>query len=829
MSASVQTRTRVLPAAVLLVAALVVGLLALPGRAADADRCGSHPWCDRSLSPDARAALLQKAMTLDEEIQLLGGDVHNQGPHTAKTFAIPRLGIPAIYLTDGPVGVRQGSATAMPIPLALAASFDPDLARLHGATIATEARDKGNDLVFAPTVNILRNPQDGRSYESYGEEPYLTAQTTVSWIRGAQSEGVIADVKHFAANNQEGQVGVPPGTGVEGSRLLVNVIVSERTLREVYFPHFEAAVKQGHVGSIMCSYNRINGSFGCESHHNLKQVLRTEWGFKGIALADFGAAHDTARNLNNGLDFEPSGLPFTLDSYNPEQIRAALAAGQVSRATIDLHVRRMLRTFFAFGVFDRAAYRNNDTQIPKRQDNLIAEHIEEQAITLLKNSGHTLPLRHPRSIAVIGPYADRFVTGGGSGTVIPFDPTTVLAGIRARAKGIKVTYDDGSNITRAAAVARAADVAVVVVGDVESEGDDKACIGLNCANDAESSAALLLLESKNCAQVSCPVNGTREDALVSAVAAANRKTVVVLQTGSAVLTPWRNQVPAILEAWYPGQAGGTAVARVLFGDVDPGGRLPVTFPASAAQLPTAGDPSSYPGAAEQETYKEGLDVGYRWYDAHHLTPAYPFGAGLSYTTFRYSGLRLHTGIPHSQRVAYATVDITNTGTRTGTAVPQLYISKPATPALPQPVRQLVGYAKVNLPPGRTRRVTFPLNDRSFASWSDGWTVVPGCYRFAAGASSRDLPTTASLGREELCGGLQLPTSGSFTLPLPPHATSVLLPDTSTLPRRTVDTDRPEQLATTGGRAGVATVGLLLLLGALAWRRLAGIKDIRLDV
>jgi beta-glucosidase len=811
-------------AAVAAGAVAVLGLAPAHAAPAPAGRCGAvaqRPWCDRSLSPDRRAALLQAAMTMDEEITLLGGNTAGEAPHTGASFAIDRLGIPAVYFSDGPVGPRQGAATAMPIPLALAAGFDPALAVAHGAEIADEVKKKGNDVVFAPTVNILRNPQGGRSYEAYGEEPYLVGQTAVGWIDGAQAQGVIGDVKHFAGNNQEGQLGVPPITAVNGSRMAVNAVIDERTLREVYLPHFEAAVKQADVGSIMCSYNRLNGPYACESSPLLQQVLQRDWGFKGIVLSDYGAAHNTADNLNHGLDFEPSGAALTKLSYNPQQIQAALTTGQVTRATLDLHVRRMLRTFFAYGVFDRAGYRNDDAQIDKRAHNAVAQHVEEQAITLLKNRGNLLPLSTAkvRSIAVIGPYADRFVTGGGSGTVTPFHATTVLAGLRARVgKGVTITYADGSDQAAAAAAAKAADVAVVVVGDVESEGADKDCIGLNCTSDLAASQSVLFLQGSSCLQQSCPLNGSDQDGLVTRVAAANPRTVVVLQTGAPVLTPWRDQVPALLEAWYPGQAGGTALARVLFGDVDPGGRLPATFPASADQLPTAGDPQAYPGVAETETYKEGLLVGYRWYDAHHLTPAFPFGAGLSYTTFQYSGLTVTAGRPGTQDVATATVRVTNSGRRTGTAVPQLYLAKPATAELPQPVRQLAGYAKVSLRPGQSALVRFPLNDRSFASWTTrGWAITPGCFGLAAGASSRDLPTHAVVGRGATCGSaLRLAATGAFGTPLPPVATVSLVQ--AAAPVRAVSARPGRGLAATGLAAPVAAAGLALVALALVARR-----------
>jgi beta-glucosidase len=715
-------------------------------------------------------------MTEDEEITLVGGDQHGNAPHTGATYAIPRLGLRAIYLTDGPVGPRQGTATAMPIPMALAATWSPQLAYDHGGVIGTEARDKGNDFVFGPTVNIMRTPEGGRTYEAYGEDSYLVARTTLGWIEGAQAAGEIATVKHFVANNQEGQYGAPPIAAVDGGRQLVDVNVAERTLREVYFPQFEAAVKQGNVGAVMCSYNRVNGSYACENHHTLQQVLEGDWGFKGIVLSDYGASKDTAGNMNNGLDFVPDEGQFD-SSYNPNLIQLALADGQVSRATLDAHVLRILRTLFAYGVFDRPGYPNDDSQIPVAADEHAAERIEERAITLLKNRG-ILPLRPGiKKIAVIGPYANLFVTGGGSGQVTPRDVVTALQGITARAgKHVTVTYTDGSDQTAAATAAKSADVAVVVVGDVQSEGQDKSCPGLNCSSDLSDDEGMAITGTPPCSGASCPANGTDEDGLISSVAGAQKHTVVVLETGGPVLTPWRDQVPAILEAWYPGQEGGTAIARVLFGDADPGGRLPATFPADASQLPTAGSQAQYPGLGTEEYYSEGVFVGYKWFDAHHLKPAFPFGYGLSYTTFRYGPLSVRTA-PGADRVATATIGVTNTGSRSGIAVPEVYMSKPATSALPQPARQLVAYDSVEVPAGRTVRVSFPLNDRSFASWvSSGWRIVPGCYRLAAGPSSRVLPSAATIARGARCpgSGAGLGTAGDFTLPLPSTASASLI-------------------------------------------------------
>jgi beta-glucosidase len=702
-----------------------------------------RPWCDIALSADQRAQLLEARMTTTEKIDFLNGI--RPGPHTGASFAIPRLGIPTIYYTDGPVGPRQGIATAMPTPMAVAATFDPSDAFASGNEIGTEAREKGNEVVFGPTVNIMRTPQGGRTFEAYGEDPFLVAATTVGWIDGAQSAGVMADVKHFAANNQEGQIGAAPIFGVDGSRVLVDARVSQRVLHEVYFPQFEAAVKQAHVASVMCSYNRINGTYACENSWLLKQTLKGQWGFKGYVLSDYGAAHNTVANLNGGLDFEPSfAVPVPqLSSYYAPEIEAALTAHQVSMATIDEHVFRILRTWFQFGVFDRPVYTDDESVINRRADAEVAERVEQDAIVLLKNDADLLPLDPSKvgSVAVIGPYADRFITGGGSGDVTPSAKVTALAGIERQLSGTGTTvrYASGSSTAAAVAAAKASNVAVVVVGDVESEGQDKSCVDLNCNSDRADTA---VPSGTYSCDGSCPPNGSNEDALISAVAAANHRTIVVLETGAPVLTPWRSQVAGLLEAWYPGQAGGTAIARVLFGAADPRGRLPVTFPNSAAQLPTAGSPAKYPGVGIEESYQEGLDIGYRWYAAHHFVPAYPFGYGLSYTRFGLSGMRLRSVGSGDGTVATVSVRVTDLGRRAGRAVPELYLSLPGTAARPEPPLQLAGYRGVELEPGGSATVTFNLDARSLANYVTGaarWEDASGCFAARVGSSATSLP------------------------------------------------------------------------------------------
>jgi beta-glucosidase len=712
----------------------VLGLLALGGAvvllapaAHGAGRCGDHPWCDTALSPDARAGLLLQALTPDEKIGLLAGDDFTgvcacyPGSHTGTEDGVSRLNVPPVYFSDGPVGPRQGQTTAMPIPMALAATFDRRLAVAHGAVIGDEARHKGNDVVFGPTVNIMRTPLAGRTFEAYGEDPYLDSQMAVGWIRGLQAQGVIADVKHYAANNQEGdsplanaggpgQLLGPPS--VEGNRMLVDERIDERTLREIYLPHFEAAIKQGHAGTVMCAYNHVNGTYACENDHLIHEILEKEWGFQGMVLADYGAAHDAGASLRGGLDFEPwPGM-----AYGPLQVRLALTSGQGTQAQVDEHVRRYLRTLFASGVFDRAAYADNDAYIDKAAHARTAQGIEESAITLLENRRSTLPLHATKTIAVIGAAATTFTTGGGSGNVKPFAFHDPLTAIKARARGSQVVYDDGSDAARAATVAKGADVAIVFAADYQSEGSDRSCLTLEC-----------------------PMVHGDQDGLIEAVAAAQPKTVVVLETGGPVLTPWRDKVAGLLEAWYPGQEGGPAIARVLFGDADPGGRLPATFPRSEADLPTAGDPEAYPGVGETVTYKERLLVGYRFYDAKAKQPAYPFGFGRSYTRFRFSKLTLRR---RGSTVKIA-LTVRNAGRRTGWAVPQVYVTQP--PDAGEPPRQLRAFVKLRLEKGTSRRIHFTLGRRAFAHWDAGWTVTPGCYRVLAGSSSRSLPLNRRIG------------------------------------------------------------------------------------
>ena len=710
-------------------------------------RCGEHPWCDTSLSPDQRVTLLLGAMTQSDKVGVLTGKEASD------------VGMPPIKFTDGAVGAGGAAsgttpATAMPAAMALAANFDAATARSYGAVVGQEVKHRGFDGDWGPTVNIMRTPLGGRTFEAYGEDPFLSGQTAVGWIEGLQAQGVMADVKHFAANNQEGQYGVSPVFGVYGSRPFVNVHVDPRTLHEIELTPFEAAVGQGHSATVMCSYNLLEGVYACANPFLLKDTFRGLWGSDGFVVSDFLACHETEDDLNAGLNFDigPS-------CYNAPQVEAALADGSVTPATLEARVYEILGKLFAFGFFDHPSWPNEPAQDDRVADTAVADRSEEGGAVLLRNR-RLLPInpRKVRSIAVIGPAADQYVHGNGSSQVTPHATTTPLAGITARAAqaGIAVSYDDGKSVESAQALAKSSDLAIVVAADTESEGVDQRCMSLIAECGGGGQAVPPSPQSTQTAFGD-------QNALIGAIAAANPHTAVVLETGAPVLTPWRESVGALLEAWYPGEDGGSAIARVLFGDADPGGRLPATFPKSEADLPTApGGMAQYPGTVNpeencrvhtsvpcpyyQEYYSEGVLEGYRWYDKQRIEPAFPFGFGLSYTRFRFSELAVTAGAG-PEPSATVVVTVANTGARTGWAVPELYLGLPALPGVAQPPNQLKGFAKVQLAPGESERVSMPLDTRAFSYWSDaanGWRVAAGCVKVRVGDSSRHLPLRGRL-------------------------------------------------------------------------------------
>jgi beta-glucosidase len=535
----------------------------------------------------------------------------------------------------------------------------------------------------------------------------------VGFIRGVQGAGVIATAKHYAANNQE--------TG----RLTVDVVAGERTLREIYLPHFEAAVRKGHVGAVMSAYNKVNGPFAGASRPLLRDVLMRSFGFRGFVLSDWFAGGETIGSANAGQSL---AMPIA-QYYAPSLLNAAVAAGRISRATIDDLVRRYLRTLFRFGVVDRQAY-PRDGRIPIRRNGRIAREVETRGIVLLKNRRRALPLNRRRihSIAVIGKPAAAYQRPGSlsSAGVRPYYAVTVLDGIRRRAgRRVAIRFDDGSDPERAARVAGGADVAVVAAAPSVESGEflDRPCLALDC-----------------------PPARPRQGETIRAVAAANRRTVVVLQSPGPVLMPWAREVPAIVEGWLPGEEGGAALAEVLFGDVNPSGKLPVTYPRREADTP-ARTPAEFPGVRRKVLYSEGVLVGYRHYDQRRIAPLFPFGHGLSYTRFRYRRLAVRRTRGGRYRVA---VTVQNVGRRAGAEVAQLYLGLPdPRRGVVQPPKSLQGFERVELRPGASRRVGFSLGPRALSWWDarvHRWRVAPGCYRVLVGGSSRDIRERSTITR-----------------------------------------------------------------------------------
>ena len=671
----------------------------------------ARPWMNTNQTPDQRADALIARMTLSQKIALLHGLGSAQfKPYAGTIPAIDSLGIPVIHLADGPMGVSNGmrGVTAFPTPVSMAASWDTSLMMQYGQDLGAEEYGKGTNVVLAPTVNLLRNPLWGRSDETFGEDPYLISQMAVADIRGIQSQNVIATVKHFAANNQE------------NNRMTDSSNVDERTLHEIYLPAFQSAVKQGNVGAVMCSYNKVNNVYACEQPDLLKKVLKTQWKFPGFVMSDWTATHSTVQAAAAGLDMQ---MPDK--SYYGDALQTAVQNGQVSISTINEMVHRILRTMFAFGLFDHPSSGDSGKQVTNPEHVQFAKKAAEQGIVLLQNKNSILPLsaRSLSSIAVIGSDASDAPTIGpdGGSTVNASVVSTPLDRITKRAgSGVKVQYekglDDSHNVTsQAVALAKSSSVAIIFAGDQEGEGLDRSTLSL-------------------------PFN---QDQLIEAVARANPHTIVVLNTGAPVLMPWVAKVQGVLEAWYAGQEDGDAIAAVLFGDVNPSGKLPMTFPASDSQGPLRTQ-AQFPGINNESEYSEKLKVGYRYYDANNLTPLFPFGYGLSYTKFSYSNLSIWPNSGSPKGTVTVSVKVTNTGRRAGSDVVQLYVGFP--PSAGEPPKLLKGFQKVTLSAGQSQRVSFRLNSSAFSYWDTtvhNWIVPSGTFQIFVGNCSRYLPLRGS--------------------------------------------------------------------------------------
>jgi beta-glucosidase len=688
-----------------------------------------------------------KEMTLDEKVSLLHGTgmegLSPMSPLAVKSnggagyvVGVPRLGIPAIQMSDAAYGVRSSGengrySTALPADVAAAASWDLDAAHEYGALIGRELRAQGYNMSLGGGTNLTREPRNGRTFEYLGEDPILAGKMVGSVMKGLQVQHVLGDIKHYALNDQE------------SGRNAVNVNIDKRAARESDLLAFEIGLQESDAAAVMCSYNRVDGDYACENKYLLTDVLKKDWNFKGFVLTDWGGAHSMAKASAAGLDHEEPGWIFFGDD-----LKQAVESGKVPAAEVDDHVHRILRSMFATGVVDDPPQKSVVDVVGGFE---VAQKIAEQSTVLLKNDHGQLPLDASKihSIAVIGPHADvGMISGGGSAQVDPpggnaimpsgkgqtrwleeiWFPTSPLKSIRAKIPAANVQFDSGADPAAAAAVAKNADVAVVFAYQWESEGMD--------------------LDS-----LSLPHH---QDELIAKVAAANPHTVVVIESCSPVTMPWVDQVSAVLEAWFAGSRGAEAVANIIFGDVNPSAKLPITFPKSEADLPhptivkppkatTAADSQGWKRIAAglpafQITYDEGVKVGYKWYDAEKKPVLFPFGYGLSYTTYSYSNLKVTPG--KNPRVTFT---VTNTGDRAGAEVAEVYASLP--PGAAEPPKRLVGWSKVKLKAGESKDVVVEVDPKYLSIFNveqNGWQLIPGDYGFMVGGSSQDLPLKESV-------------------------------------------------------------------------------------
>lgn len=799
------------------------------------------------LPVEERVEDLLNRMTLKEKIAMLSG----AGFRINETKAIPSLGIPSLKMTDGAVGVNWGKSTAFPAGTCMAASWDTSMIYRVGKAIAQEVKGKGRDVLLGPNVNIARIPLDGRTFEAYGEDPYLTSRMAVSYIEGVQSQGVAATVKHFDANNQEYE------------RLFVNEKVGKRALNEIYMPAFKAAVKQAHVMALMAAYNKVNGSYCTQNNYLLEKKLLHDWGFKGLIMSDWGAVHSSIPVANGGMDLEmPTGI-----YLNDSTLIPAIKSGKVKISTINDKVKRILRVMFKLGLFDHAL-KPDPALINTPEHREVAYRAAVEGIVLLKNTRHILPLDigKVKSIAVIGPDAavDR-ATGGGSAHVNPIYSVSPLEGLERRlggkislnfaqgvqlagdassgdssyfylpnenAHGLRAEYFDNGNLSGQPRVTRvdeeidfkwrggspAAGVQgkefsvrwtgrlripetgeyffhMMSRGGVRLYIDGKLLIdnwsGRHIKSDSEPlrldkdrfyNIKLEYSRSKNGSEVTLGLRKSRQwmlrnavsaakksdvailfvgtsayyerenhdrpnlrlpahqDELIKAVTNANKNTIVVLITGGPVsMDGWIKEVPGLVQAWFGGDEGGDAIADVLLGKYDPSGKLPITFPVKWSDCSAYG---TYKHKDSVSVYNDGIFVGYRWFDEHHIKPLFPFGYGLTYTNFSFSDLKI-TRMGEDYGVSF---NIRNTGKVSGVEIPQLYVHDPDK-AVVSPMKELKRFDRVMLTPGETTTVRFMLKKSDFAHYypsRHGWYTHPGKYDVLIGSSSRDILLRGSL-------------------------------------------------------------------------------------
>src|ERR1700761_9540795 len=683
---------------------------------------GNCPWAGSTAPVAQRVQQVLNTMDQSEEVTLLSGDGGSN--YIGQVNAIPNLCIAALNMEDGPNGVGDGNGnvTAFPDGEDAAATWDPALVKQEGTAMGAEFAGKGVNISLGPTTNLVRDPRWGRTYETYGEDPYLAGQVTSAEVKGLQSQGVMTDVKHVAAYDQEQY---PNGSN--------NETVSQKALEELYLAPFESATEQSAPASFMCSYAVVNGASSCSNADMLQDGLDEQANSGGFVVSDWGAAGNAVADLMGGMDI---AMPFS----NASDVSAALSAGTLNQATVNAAVARILTQMFAFGLFDNPPSGSLSATVTNAAHVQTALQMGEEGSVMLKNNG-LLPLNPngSESIAVIGTDGGAAVeiAGGGSGGVDSGAAVWPLTGIQnAAGPNVKVTYTPGddngtTDIPQAVTAAKAATDAIIFVSLPEGEESDLTTLDLSSADET----------------------------MISDVVAANPNTIVVLNSGGPVVMPWLNSVAGVFENWYGGQETGASMAALIFGTADPSVKLPVTFPSSLSQVP-AQTTAQWPGTATGVTYSEGVDIGYRWYQSQNITPAFPFGYGLSYTKFSFANLNV--GSFNANGTATATATITNTGSVAGADVAQLYVGDPA--ASQDPPEQLAGFQRVTLNPGQSTTVSMPLTIHDLASWSatdNAWEAQAGSYSVKVGDSSASLPLTGTTSlAHELTGQVAAGASGA---------------------------------------------------------------------
>jgi beta-glucosidase len=704
------------------------------------------------LAPEERAELVLKQLTLDEKLALLHGNgmahaaqwqmplTHLANGGAGYVEGVSRLGIPPLVISDAGYGVRDSGAngrysTAMPSSLGATSSWDVDSACEFGTVIGQELRAQGFNMTLGGGVDLAREPRNGRNFEYAGEDPLLAGTVVGNLMKCEQAQHVVGDIKHYVMNDQE--------TG----RFFVNSVISKRAMQESDLLAFHIAISIANPGAVMCSYNRINGDFGCENSYTLRDVLKGDWGFKGFVISDWSGTHSTEKASAAGLDQEQPMANF----FGPK-LKEAVKAGKVPLSEIDDHARRVLYAEFLSGIVDDPP-QTGVVDVEKGFE--VSRRVEEKSIVLLKNSPTVLPIDPSKvhTIAIIGGHADvGMISGGGSAQVDPpggnaimppgkgatnwqdhiWFPTSPLKALQAKLPNTKIDFDPGTDPKSAANLAKSADLAIVF-------------------------AYQWLAEDMDVPSLSLP---NKQDALIEQVAAANPHTIVVLETGTAVKMPWIDKVAGVVEAWYAGSSGHKALANVLVGDVSPSGKLPLSFPKSEADLPHPDAPKipsenqvraggvADGGAATANApahagyavhYDEGAEVGYKWYEAQNKKPLFPFGFGLSYTTYAYSSLSVDSA---AKTVRFT---VKNTGERAGTEIAEVYATLPK--GADEPYKRLAGWKRVTLAPGESQSITIVIDDRVLQTFDEGknaWSMTKGEYQVMVGGSSDDTPLLASL-------------------------------------------------------------------------------------